>query len=302
MADGFLNLLKPPGMTSHDLVQAVRRIGGGKVGHTGTLDPAAAGVLVLSLGRATRLSQYVQQLPKSYRAEFTLGLATDSGDAEGIVTAVSDHKSLSQERLREALSHLTGELSMAPPAYSAVRVRGRRAYELAREGVRVQPAPRTVEIYRMELLAFECGPLSQVLVDLDCSSGTYVRVLADMFGQQLEASAYLSALVRTAVGSFSVDQTVSLAELEQDGVNRYLICPAEGLAHMPAVTVERDRLRAVQHGNRIEVEEKWPLDTLVRVLNPARSLVAVGMCLHEQDTFVIQPRTVLPPTASDAHR
>jgi tRNA pseudouridine55 synthase len=294
MPDGFLNILKPPGMTSHDLVQRVRRLVREKAGHTGTLDPAAAGVLVISLGRATRLSQYVQQLSKSYRAEFTVGITTDTGDAEGTVTDIVLPETLSQDRVQRALDHLVGELTMSPPSYSAARVQGRRAYELAREGHHVRPKARIVQVFGMKLVTFEDGVIPRIVVDVDCSTGTYVRVLAEMLGRQLDAAAYLSVLVRTAVGEFQIVDAITLTELAHDGVENHLLNPSEGLAHMPAVVVDERHLQAVQHGNRIVSSKQYSVGTTVRLIDLTGQLIAVGTCLKENDAIEIQPRTVLP--------
>lgn len=294
MLDGFLNLLKPPGLTSHDLVEHVRRSIGGKVGHTGTLDPAAAGVLVVALGKATRLSQYVQSLPKSYRAEFTLGLGTDTHDAEGTLTDILMAVSPSLNAVREALAALTGELKMVPPAYSAAHVQGRRAYELAREGQHVELDSRTVEVYRADLVDFSEGCMPRLIVDVDCSMGTYIRSLAVMLGQQLGTAAFLSALLRTAVGGFTIEQAVTLPELDRNGLGPHMLSPSAGLAHLPARRLDNALANAVLNGNAIPGEQQWPVGTMVRLLGPGGDLLAVAECVHDDNTFTIQPRTVLP--------
>ncbi len=294
MNDGFLNVVKPPALTSHDVVQKVREMAGTRVGHTGTLDPAAAGVLVLAVGAATRLSQYVLDLHKSYRAEFTLGITTDTHDAEGTVTHSGPVRGLAVPSVRDALVGLTGEVEMIPPAYSAAHVGGRRAYELAREGKAIALQPRKVSIYQMRIVEFHDGDFPQVVVDIDCSKGTYVRSLAAMLGEELGCGAYLSALVRTAVGHHRIEAAVTLPELDSDGIEAHIISPADALAHLPAVTLDDRAIAVARHGNRVsDCVEREP-GAMVRLLAPSGALIALAECVRDDRGSYLQPRTVLP--------
>jgi tRNA pseudouridine55 synthase len=249
--NGFVNLLKPPGMTSHDVVQQVRRVLRTRsVGHTGTLDPAAAGVLVLTVGDATRLGEYLVEGDKGYRAEVTLGLTTDSADADGAIVGETSAAAVTLEALQASLEQLTGTITMRPPAHSAIRVEGRRLYELARAGEQVLAPERTVVISELRLLGFAPGELAQVRLEVTCSKGTYIRALATMLGEQLGCGGYLSALLRTRVGTHRIEDSRTLEELAANpGV--CLLTAREALPHLPEVTVDAAQAEALRHGQAI---------------------------------------------------
>ena len=259
--NGFLNLLKPPGMTSHDVVQCVRKtLQTRSVGHTGTLEPAAVGVLVLTVGQATRLGEYLLESDKQYRAEITLGLSTDSGDAEGVVTGCASAAMVSEASLRTALAELTGTISMRPPVHSAVRVDGQRLYKSAHAGKQVETPERTVAIREMRLLQFHpAGPeaTARVLVDVTCSKGTYIRSLAQMLGEKLGCGGYLSMLLRTAVAGFTLDTAVTLEELTQDPA-RHLTTAREALPHLPQPTLKDEDCVALRQGQAIRSASPLP--------------------------------------------
>ncbi len=296
MNDGFLNVLKPPALTSHDVVARVRKLAGGaRVGHTGTLDPAAAGVLVLAVGAATRLSQYVLALRKSYRAVVVLGIVTDTADAEGTVTRSTPVAAVTAETAEAALRALAGEIDMLPPAYSAARIAGKRAYDLAREGKSVAVRPRKVHVYAIDMLGFTDGDFPQVVLDVECSKGTYVRALATMLGDSLGCGAHLSALVRTAVGDHRLENAMALQELERSGVRPQLISCAEGLGAYPAVTLTNGQIVSVRHGNRLAGCTEHQPGTLVRILDTAGQLAAVAEIVADAQGNALQPRTVLAP-------
>jgi len=295
MTSGFLNVLKPPGLTSHDVVLDVRKLcGGTKVGHTGTLDPAAAGVLLVAIGPGTRLSQYLETLAKSYRAVFTFGITTDSADAEGTVTRREPATAVTEEAVTAALAELTGEISMVPPAYSAVHVGGRRAYELARKGHEVVVPARTVHVSQLELIEFAGGEFPHAVVDIECSKGTYVRSLAAMTGERLGCGAYLSGLVRTAIGPHRIEAAATIAELARDGVLAHLISPSEALAHLPAVSLENAEVKGVRHGRQIPARGRGVMGEMTRLVDARGHLVAVAECVDDAADSVLQPRTVLP--------
>ena len=253
--DGFLNLLKPPGMTSHDVVQYVRRtLQTKRVGHTGTLDPAAAGVLVLTVGYATRLGEYLLEGDKGYRAEVTLGVTTDSADAEGALVSRVPADHVTEPAVRTALASLTGTLTMRPPAHSAVSVNGTRLYKLARAGQAVEAPERVVQVRQITLLEFVPGQHPRVRFDVTCSKGTYIRSLAEMLGQSLGCGGYLSLLLRTAVGSHTITEAATLEELAADPA-RCLLDAGAALPHLPRLVASPAPCDALQHGQTVASDE-----------------------------------------------
>lgn len=285
--NGFVNLLKPPGMTSHDVVQVARRALRTKaIGHTGTLDPAAAGVLVLTVGYATRLGEYVADAVKGYRAEIALGVTTDSGDVEGVVTSQASAAAVTEEQVRAALGELTGSVTMRPPAHSAVRVNGKRLYKLARAGEAVEAPERVVEVYEFKLLEFIASDdLALVRADVTCSKGTYIRSLATMLGEKLGCGAHLSALIRTRVGAMRIEDAVSLEELTEEPA-RHMLAAAEALPDLPRVTVTPEQREALRHGQAIAAGAL--AKGAILVYDEAGELV----CLAEQVGELVQPHKV----------
>jgi tRNA pseudouridine55 synthase len=246
---GILSVDKPLGVTSFDVVRDVRRGTGVKrVGHAGTLDPMASGVLLVLLGQAVRVSEYLMDLPKSYRATLRLGVSTTTYDAEGEVTAERPVNA-SEEQLREALAAFEGEIRQVPPAFSAVKVGGERAYKLARKGEAVALRPRRAHVYRIDLISFDPP---EAVIEVDCSRGTYVRSLAHDIGETLGCGAHLSGLARTAVGPFTVERAVgeeSLRAALADGSWRDLVQPMDcGLLHLPALTLGIEDEKDIRHG------------------------------------------------------
>jgi tRNA pseudouridine55 synthase len=277
---GFLNIDKPAGMTSHDVVAHIRRAARQKrVGHAGTLDPAATGVLVVALGNATRLIEYVQDsTSKRYLATVQLGATTTTDDAEGAVLATAVMPTLNRAALEHALEPFRGEIMQVPPMYSALHHQGRRLHELAREGIVVERAARPVTIERLELLDWT-SPL--LTLDIMCSKGTYIRSLARDLGESLGCGAHLQALRRIAVGAFLIEDAVPLDHLidepgdkqtrrqadKQTRVNRtfspspcllvslsaLLLPPEIAVADWPAVTLGAEAVRQVRNGLAIEL-------------------------------------------------
>ncbi|WP_303816399.1 tRNA pseudouridine(55) synthase TruB [Selenomonas ruminantium] len=213
---GFLNILKTPGMSSHDVVGYVRRVlHTKKVGHAGTLDPAAAGVLPVAVGTATRLIEYLELTDKTYRAEIKLGIATDSGDDTGkILTSQTDWSDIDQSKLDEVMAQFTGKIRQTPPAHSAIKINGQKACDLLRAGKAVDVPSREVTIYRLELLAYNHDML---LIDCDCSKGTYIRSLCQDIGEALGVPATMAFLLRRRVGDFTAEAALTLEELAEAG-------------------------------------------------------------------------------------
>lgn len=257
--DGFINLLKPSGISSHDAVQRVRRLLGQKqVGHTGTLDPAACGVLVLACGRATRLVEFMHSLVKAYRAQVVLGITTDTLDATGQVTCRRPVSGLSPADVAAVLPAFVGEIWQKPPAFSALHHRGARLYELARRGERVDVKPRRVHIYNLSLLWARMDEIyPRFLLEVECGGGTYIRSLCADIGQTLGTGACMLTLVRTAVGSFRVGESYTLEELDamvRAGDTSFLHPLEAGVAHLPAVTLSRGAGARWQHGQDLGIE------------------------------------------------
>ncbi|MEN4042117.1 MAG: tRNA pseudouridine(55) synthase TruB [Anaerolineaceae bacterium] len=249
---GVLVVDKPVGLTSHDVVQLVRKgTNIRRAGHTGTLDPRASGVLVILIGPAVRLSEYVSASDKRYQAVIRLGATTDTYDADGRVMNQSP-VNITESQFENTLEKFIGKIEQVPPPYSAVKVKGRKAYEMAREGEEVELQPRTIEVYNLELL--EWAP-PEAVIDIYCSSGTYVRSLAHDLGEILGCGAHLVGLRRTKSGRFTLRDAVPLRKLREafDNGNwyQYLIPAAEALSNWPAVDLTHEQVAAIRHGHRI---------------------------------------------------
>lgn len=240
MRHGLAVVDKPAGMTSHDVVAAARReLGERRIGHSGTLDPDATGVLLLGIGSVTRLLRFLTALGKTYTAEIVLGVETSTLDSSGTVTARHDMTSVTPAAVRAAASQLTGEIEQVPPMVSAVHVGGRRLHELAREGIEVERAARQVTVRRFTLT--ETADPLVYRAEVECSAGTYVRSLAADLGQLLGGGAHLRTLRRTAVGSFTVAEAHGLDAL-------VVLAPTEALRDYPSVTVDAETAAFVAHG------------------------------------------------------
>ncbi|RME86566.1 MAG: tRNA pseudouridine(55) synthase TruB [Anaerolineae bacterium] len=292
---GVLVVDKPVGMTSHEVVQIVRRgTGIRRAGHTGTLDPRASGVLVILIGPAVRLSEYVSAADKRYQAIIRLGGRTDTYDAEGRFVSSGVPVNITEEEFEKVLKQFEGEIEQVPPAYSAVRVKGRRAYEMAREGQEVKLPPRKIKVYHLEVL--EWAP-PEVVIDVHCSSGTYVRSLANDLGEVLGCGAYLVGLRRTKSGRFSLRDAVPLRKLQEafqiGDWYKYLIPAAEALADWPAVELDPDQVEAVRHGHRVPAEPGSDPNQMVRGISMQGELVALLKLVEgEEGQLEWQPKKV----------
>ncbi|MBT3336767.1 MAG: tRNA pseudouridine(55) synthase TruB [Anaerolineae bacterium] len=274
---GVLVIDKPTGMTSHDVVNVVRRgTDIRRAGHTGTLDPRASGVLVVLVGPAVRLSEYISASDKRYQAIIRLGTATDTYDAEGVFTRDEATIDVTEEQFEEELKKFEGEIAQVPPPYSAVKVNGRKAYEMARKGEEVELEPRMIQVHHLEVLEW-ASP--EVVVDVHCSSGTYIRSLANDLGEVLGCGAYLVGLRRTKNGRFSLRDAVPLRKLkeafEAGDWYKYLIPAAESLADWPSVELDPDQVETIRHGHRIPAEADSDPENMVRGVSEAGELIAL---------------------------
>ena len=246
---GVLNLNKPTGITSRRAVDCVQRfLGRTKLGHAGTLDPLASGVLVVCVGAATRLIEYVQRTPKHYRGTFLLGRESPTEDVDGEITELADPPEPSLDEIRQAAPKLTGRISQRPPAFSALKVDGRRAYDLARQGKPVELKPRWITVYRLEVEAYDYPELR---LRIECSSGTYVRSLGRDLAQSLGTSAVMSALVRDRVGSFHIEDAVDPNELSSENWPDYLLPPLRAVESLPRVELSPEDVQRVRRGQTI---------------------------------------------------
>jgi len=279
VADGFLLVDKSGGWTSHDVVAKARRLlAQRKVGHAGTLDPMATGLLVLGLGRATRLLRFVQEGEKTYVARALFGVATDSLDADGSVLD-REPMPVDQADVEQAAERFVGEIHQIPPMVSAVKVAGRRLYELAREGVEIERKARPITIHEIRVTDFVPSDYPEVEFLVRCGSGTYIRTLADDIARALGGRAHLTALRRTRIGVLDVSGAASIETLEsaaaEDEIGLHVLSPAAGLTGMPAVTVPGDVERGVRHGTPFPAVVLGGEEGCVRVLDDAGSLLAV---------------------------
>lgn len=283
MVHGLAVVDKPAGWTSHDVVAKARRLlGERRVGHAGTLDPDATGVLLLGAGSVTRLLRFLAESGKRYTGEVVLGVATDTLDAAGEVVATYDMDVTEADVRRVVAEHLTGEILQVPPMVSALKVGGRRLHELAREGVEVERAARPVTVTRFDVWPAG-GPLVY-RIDVECSSGTYVRSLAADLGTLLGGGAHLRALRRTAVGSFTLAEAHPLDHL-------VLLPPEEAVRDLPAVRVDEATAEAVGHGRVLDPSVTGPLTGPTAVFDQAGGLLAV----YEPHRAGAKPAVVLPP-------
>lgn len=286
---GVIVVDKPVGLTSHEVVQIIRRgTGIRRAGHTGTLDPRASGVLVILVGPAVRLSEYVSASDKRYQAIIRLGTTTDTFDADGAVTKSAD-VDITEEKFNEVLQTFVGEIEQVPPPYSAVKVQGKKAYEMAREGEEVELAPRIINVYSLELL--EWTP-PEAVIDVYCSSGTYVRSLANDLGEKLGCGASLTGLRRTKSGRFTLRDAVAMRKLRDSFLDgtwyQYLIPAAEALSDWKAVELTHEQVEAIRHGHRIPAEDSG--DTLARGVSEAGELIALLEYVAETKEW--QPKKV----------
>lgn len=277
--DGIINVLKPVGMTSTDVVRRIKRLTNtAKVGHIGTLDPGAAGVLPVCLGKATRLVEYHTNQQKIYRAEITLGIETDTQDAYGQVIQRLRPAALTEEQFKAMLNHFMGQVEQIPPMYSAVRKNGRRLYELARQGIEVEREKRIVEITRLQMIEWSQEDYPRALFDIECSKGTYIRTLCHDIGRSLGCGAHMSFLLRLKAGSFKIDESYTLEEIT-DALAKNDYSPILGIdwgLELPKVELPPVRLNAYKNG----------LSTDARIIQGEPAEDGQSVSVYCNDTFM----------------
>ncbi len=288
-AFGLLNIDKPSQMTSHDVVAKVRRYTKTKkVGHAGTLDPLATGVLVICVGRATRLSEYVMHTTKRYQARVHLGVTTDTYDAEGTVLQERDANHITREMVEAALTHFVGDIAQVPPMYSAIKQGGRKLYELARAGEIVERPARQVTIAQLTVLDWSPPHFT---LDVECSAGTYIRSLAYDLGEILGVGAHLAGLIRTASGVFRLEEAIQLDSLLDNPNWQDKLIPAdEALAQLPALHLDESAYDHIRHGRAIPGGDDCVDNTLARAYAPDGNFVAIiqakGGIWHPHKVFL----------------
>lgn len=298
---GLLIVDKPAGWTSHDVVGRIRRLLGQRsVGHAGTLDPAATGVLPVAVGSALRALEYLTDSTKSYRADITFGLSTDALDIEGRVTSISDPPKLDEQDMTALLDTFLGPLEQVPPVFSAIKIDGTPLYERARRGEQFDPPKRSVAIDRLDLVRWDSPVLT---VDIDCSKGFYVRSFARDLGLRAGSCAYLSNLIRTRVGEFDLCDAWRLDELAEapfsEEWERIALAPDATALGLPAVILDPGRVIDWEQGKRWIVDDAAGAGP-VRVYDSIGAWLGIGELVTGEDCTILRPRKVIPTGADSS--
>ncbi|MCK4908650.1 MAG: tRNA pseudouridine(55) synthase TruB [Planctomycetes bacterium] len=287
--NGILIINKEPGLTSHDVVDTLRNLSGTKrIGHTGTLDPMATGVLVTCFGQATRLIEFLPG-DKEYQATFQLGVTSDTLDKTGRILTEHSLENITAERIRSVMAELVGVLEQIPPMFSAVKIKGKKLYQLARAGKTVARPTRRVTISELKINQID---LPLVTFTVRCSAGTYIRSLAASAGEKLGCGALLTELIRTQAGPFSIKDTVKLSDLSAGNLSQYLRPIDAGLNHLPAVILTANDVHKIKNGQSISVSKTFDQNELVRIYHD-RVLLAIGQVQTTTKTFSLKPVKVL---------
>ncbi|OPJ61814.1 tRNA pseudouridine(55) synthase TruB [Clostridium oryzae] len=273
--DGIINCYKPEGMTSFDVVARVRKILHiKKVGHTGTLDPAAAGVLPICVGKATKLIDFIMQGDKCYRVEMTLGVVTDTYDREGKILSLQS-VNVSDEKIKEAMMKFKGEIMQVPPMYSALKHNGRKLYELARAGIEVERQPREINIYDLNIFNIHDN---KVLFDVVCSKGTYIRSLCYDIGNELGCGAMMSNLIRVYSGKFKIEDSIDINKLNEENIFDHIISIEKVFDELPQIKVNSRFKKLFVNG--VNIKDKSFIDDMelskYRVYNENDTLIGIG--------------------------
>jgi tRNA pseudouridine55 synthase len=284
--NGILVVNKPAGYTSHQIVATVRRWSGiRKIGHTGTLDPEVRGVLPLCLGAATRVAEYMLDQTKAYRAEMAFGFATDTQDATGNITERAERFDLRVDEIRRVFAGFVGTIEQVPPVYSAIKIKGKRAYDLARQGIHVEMPPRKVTIYSLQIEKMDLEREDpRIVFSVECSKGTYVRTLCHDIGRALGVPAHLAQLIRTRSGPYRLEDAKTLEEIEvacrEGRLSELLLSASTAVSYLPFFRVTEGQKRRVTNGMSLQLPPlqafaHWPLDERVRVEDDSGRLLAI---------------------------
>lgn len=296
--DGILNVNKPSGPTSHDIVNRVRKLTGiKKVGHAGTLDPLASGVLVVFIGKATRLIEFVPGEPKDYTAELLLGVSKNTGDITGETIAEESSAHLTRDELEKAVRKFRGTIEQIPPMHSAIKQGGKPLYELARQGKTVERAARRITIYDIKVLDYVQSDHSVAKIKVLCSSGTYIRTLCEDIGSALGLPACMQSLVRNAVGRFHIENAFDPDQLQQmkdaDCLQNALLPINAAVSELPEIVCDEDSVNRLIRGNPIEYTGSEMPGVVVSIVKTNQVLVGVGVILKESGRLIIKPEKIL---------
>ncbi|MCA9074162.1 MAG: tRNA pseudouridine(55) synthase TruB [Planctomycetaceae bacterium] len=273
---GLINLNKPAGWSSRKAVDHVKRlVKPAKIGHAGTLDPLATGVLILTIGKATRLTPFLHDLTKSYRAEFLLGHESETDDTEGDVQPCEHARPLTRGDIERVLPRFVGRIEQTPPIYSAVKIKGRRAYELARKGKTPDIKPRMVDIHRLEIVEFSPEKL---VLEMDCGTGTYVRSVGRDLARAAGSCAVMTSLIRTRIGGHLIEDAKSPEEITRESLAKVMLPASEGVGPMRKITCESSALQMIQHGRSVPFRESSAPDDHepCALLDPDGGLMAIA--------------------------
>lgn len=275
--DGILNINKPTGMSSFDVVRVVKKVAKTKkVGHTGTLDPEASGVLPICIGRATKLVDYIMSDYKVYKVELKLGITTDTYDREGKILQTSEINS-SEDDIKNAIKSFEGEIDQIPPMYSALKVNGQRLYNLARKGIEIERKARKIHIYDINILSME---LPIVKFTVKCSKGTYIRSLCYDIGEKLKCGGTMWNLERTQTGSFSISNSVELEQLNVDNIHSYLIPMDKALESYPKIIIDKKYEKLILNGVNVKdnaIIGNMEINKLYRIYLGENDFVGIGV-------------------------
>ena len=293
--NGIINVLKPPGMTSFDVVGHLRKVlKTKKIGHTGTLDPGVAGVLPICVGNATKVIEYITDKDKLYRAELTLGISTDTQDSSGEI--ISNYKvDFSDDQIIQAINTFVGEYQQIPPMYSAVKVDGKKLYELARKGITIDRKSRKVIIYSIEVLNINRIGSLKVLFDVACSKGTYIRTLCSDIGDKLGSGGHMSFLLRLKAGAFEISTALLLDEIsalsQNNTLQEKIINAEEVLRNLKEIRLEAEDRRKFMNGVFIAIESnEFNAGEKVRVFDENKSFFAIGEMFLDEGVLLLRPK------------
>ncbi|MEM9213401.1 MAG: tRNA pseudouridine(55) synthase TruB [Cyanobacteria bacterium P01_F01_bin.150] len=302
--EGFLNLYKPAGWTSHDCVAKVRKILRMKrVGHGGTLDPAATGVLPIALGRATRLLQYLPT-PKAYRAVIRFGVTTTTDDLEGDRLSETPCPQLTQTEVIKSFNHFLGTIQQIPPKYSAIQVNGKRLYDLARAGVDIDVPIRTVEVHNIELIDWRAGEFPELEVAIFCGPGTYIRAIARDLGARVNVGATLANLIRTESHGFALSDSLTFDQIEELAVSQQFIpvFPHQALNHLDSIVLTAEHEKGWLNGRVMPLADEAvqrlssPLPEVVTVSSSDYPFLGIGLLrtsdVEQLDSIFLKPKVV----------